>query len=497
MNERSAGFTAIDLFAGIGGFRMAIERCGGECIAFSEINKDAVDTYLRNFPGSNETNLGDITRISDIPRCDFLCGGVPCQSWSNAGKMLGFDDARGKLWNDAIHFLECSRPKAFIFENVKGLADTRNAPALDYICDHIRRAGYTASCHVLNSLDYGVPQGRKRLYIVGFSDAAYHDAFLVPKSSNCDSTIGDILEDDIIESIDDNNINDDGYTDSNNEDTGKHSTTWNRNFGDCFMFTDVRNGPTTIHSWDMLNTTDRQKNICQLLLRNRRKRIYGPLDGNPLSLEQLQSLDSSITQDDMDGLVELGIMRVEKYAYHVIKPPSDISVTESMVLERADEQCIIPDVLTRDQQLRTARVNIVETVRLLEDSGVIECVETRYDFRQSRLSTGLFGVSRVIMPTSRWFPTLTASDSNDYVTPVAIVSRNLEDYRRRFIDEVITPGRYRKITRIEACRIQGFPDGFLLPNTRSRWMRLIGNSVTPPVIESILESIMDTGVFND
>jgi DNA (cytosine-5)-methyltransferase 1 len=88
-------FTAIDLFAGIGGFRLAIEKNGGKCINFSEIAPDAIKTYCENFPDAEGTNLGDITKIKMLPRHDLLTGGVPCQSWSIAGRNLGFDDDRG------------------------------------------------------------------------------------------------------------------------------------------------------------------------------------------------------------------------------------------------------------------------------------------------------------------------------------------------------------------------------------------------------------------
>jgi len=119
-------FTFIDLFSGIGGFKMALSNNGGECINFSEINKDAISTYCENYKESFESNLGDITKIKELPKHDILTAGVPCQSWSIAGKNLGFDDDRGQLWNDTIYLLKQSQPKAFIFENVKGLVDPRN-----------------------------------------------------------------------------------------------------------------------------------------------------------------------------------------------------------------------------------------------------------------------------------------------------------------------------------------------------------------------------------
>jgi DNA (cytosine-5)-methyltransferase 1 len=174
-------FTFIDLFAGIGGFRMALNNIDGYCLNFSEINKDAIHTYCTNFNEDIGYNLGDITKIKEIPQHDLLVGGVPCQSWSIAGKNLGFDDDRGQLWNDTIYLLNQAKPKAFIFENVKGLADPRNKQALDYILERIRIAGYFVNYYVLNSFDFGVPQNRIRVYIIGFSEETFAQRFILPQ----------------------------------------------------------------------------------------------------------------------------------------------------------------------------------------------------------------------------------------------------------------------------------------------------------------------------
>lgn len=168
------------MFSGIGGFRIALSNIGGECQNFSEINNDAINTYCTNFQESADGNLGDITKIKELPQHDILTAGVPCQSWSIAGKNLGFDDDRGQLWNDTIYLLNQSRPKAFIFENVKGLADPRNRDALFYILKRIKDAGYFANYYVINSFDYGVPQNRVRIYIVGFREKEFSLKFNTP-----------------------------------------------------------------------------------------------------------------------------------------------------------------------------------------------------------------------------------------------------------------------------------------------------------------------------
>jgi DNA (cytosine-5)-methyltransferase 1 len=163
-------FTFIDLFAGIGGFRLALNNLGGKCINFSEVNKEAINTYCENYNEDAYYNLGDITKIKELPSHDLLTGGVPCQSWSIAGKNLGFEDDRGQLWNDTIFLLNKSKPKAFIFENVKGLVDPRNKEAFDYILSQIRKAGYFVNYYLLSSSDYGVPQSRVRVYLIGFRE---------------------------------------------------------------------------------------------------------------------------------------------------------------------------------------------------------------------------------------------------------------------------------------------------------------------------------------
>ena len=129
-------------------------------------------------------NIGDIKAAKDLPRHDLLTAGVPCQSWSIAGRNLGFDDDRGQLWNDTIYLLQKSKPKTFIFENVKGLVDPRNSEAFSYILNRIKMAGYHADFHVINSHEYGVPQNRVRVYIIGFRDVDCYRKFDVPQFEN-------------------------------------------------------------------------------------------------------------------------------------------------------------------------------------------------------------------------------------------------------------------------------------------------------------------------
>lgn len=309
-------FTFIDLFAGIGGFKMALNANGGTCIGFSEVNKDAINTYCENYKIESDFNFGDITKIKELPRHDILTGGVPCQSWSIAGKNLGFDDDRGQLWNDTIFLLNQSKPKTFIFENVKGLVDPRNKDALTYILERIREAGYYANYYIINSHEYGVAQNRVRVYIVGFRKKFFFDNFHLPKHFKTKTTLANILGLQIPNNTIEEQVQKDLF---GNPIKAKQMSLSSKNgFNDYFLFNDLRNGHSTIHSWNILNTSERQKEICLLLLKNRRKSSFGPLDGNPLSLKQFQLLDSSITKKDLISLVEMDILKKVDYKFEIL-----------------------------------------------------------------------------------------------------------------------------------------------------------------------------------
>ena len=479
-------FSFIDLFAGIGGFRLALEQVGGRCLGFSEINSDAISTYCENFNEEGSRNFGDITKIESLPQHDFMTAGVPCQSWSIAGKNLGFDDDRGQLWNDALYLLNKVRPKAFIFENVKGLSDPRNQDALNYILGRIKDAGYYAKPYLLNAFDYGVPQHRIRIYIIGFRDKKFADKFSLPVPSEFKVRLRDVL--------DDGTVPQGQLFDSA---TSRWSLSMNmKGMNDYFLFNDIRDGQTTIHSWDILDTTERQKEICLMILRNRRKRIYGKLDGNPLSLENLKSLDESVTQDEVDELVEKGILKPEEYLFQKQSCKKALDEDERAVLNSSKGDILNVDDLKTDRNLKIKKVNVLKTLDSLMEKGAVKCVEIRYDFKNSKISTGLFGVNRIFLPSSNIYPTLVASDTNDFITSTEIDADNIEDFRKDFLDKVYKTHNFRRITKAEACRIQGFPDNYILPSTRPRWMKLIGNSVAVPVINKLARAVVATGVFD-
>ena len=179
-------FTFIDLFAGIGGFRIAMQELGGKCVYSSEFDAQAQRTYFANY---GEMPFGDITKDvtkSHIPeKFDVLCGGFPCQAFSLAGRRLGFnDETRGTLFFEIEAILRKHQPKAFFLENVKGLAIHDKGRTLKTILEHLDDSGYdVVPPKVLNAMDYGVPQHRERIYIIGFRKDLHIDvnAFQYPE----------------------------------------------------------------------------------------------------------------------------------------------------------------------------------------------------------------------------------------------------------------------------------------------------------------------------
>lgn len=494
---KNAEFTFIDLFAGIGGFRLALNNLGGKCSGFSEISNDAINTYCKNFNEEPFYNFGNITKIKNLPKYDLLTGGVPCQSWSIAGKNLGFDDDRGQLWNDTIYLLNESKPKAFIFENVKGLVDPRNKDAFAFIMKRIRQAGYHANYYLLNSYDYGVPQNRLRVYIVGFLDESFAFNFKVPKPLKFKIKLNNIFEESDKSNFNKiNNRNLDLF--GENVPLRQMSLSQNNGVNDYFLFNDLRNGHTTIHSWDIIKTTQRQKEICCLLLKNRRKPLYGILDGNALSLKHFQNLDSSIALQELNELVQIDILKSHEYEFEINNfERNQIDDEEYAILNCCQGHKLKSQILKSDKTLKFNKISISKNIEKLKLKGIITCSEIRFDFKNSKISTGLNGINRIFLPRSKIFPTLVASDTNDFIALIDIDSTNVDEFKTKFLEEIYQKGLFRKITKKEACVIQGFPKEFNLPESRPRWMKLIGNSVSVPVIEMLGKAILETGVFDE
>ncbi len=494
---KKSKFTFIDLFSGIGGFRMGLARNGGECLHFSEISTDAITAYCANTNEPIEKNVGDITKVKELPKHNILTAGVPCQSWSIAGRNLGFDDDRGQLWNDTIFLLNQSKPDAFIFENVKGLVDPRNRKALMYILERIKEAGYTANYYVLNSFDYGVPQNRIRIYIVGFLNKVFAEKFNIPKPIEHKIKLADILSDFNEKMLaNDNEISRDLFGEVIAPKT--MSLSMSNGLNDYFLFNDLRNGHSTVHSWDILKATERQKEICYLLLKNRRKSAYGDLDGNPLSIKHFQDLDKTITESELEDLVALNILKKEYYSFKIhISKIKNLSEDERFLLSLCKDDMLIMDKLKMNREVKVKKIAVSKTIMPLIEKGVLESHEERFDFKNTKISTGLYGVNRIFLPTSHIFPTLVASDTNDFVTTKMIHAKNEAEHKMQFMEDVYEKGNYRRITREEACMIQGFPQDYILPESRARWMKLVGNSVSVPVIEMLGKAILETGIFDE
>lgn len=192
-------FRFVDLFSGIGGLRIPFQEQGGECVFSSEWNKFSQKTYAINF---GEIPNGDITKISseDVPDFDVLLAGFPCQPFSQAGLHKGFTDTRGTMFFEVERIIRGKRPKAFLLENVKQLRGHDKGRTFKVIMDHLDEAGYQVTARVLRARDFGVPQNRERIYIVGF-DREYYDIpddyeFIFPEPTMTPTRLGDILEED-------------------------------------------------------------------------------------------------------------------------------------------------------------------------------------------------------------------------------------------------------------------------------------------------------------
>ena len=189
----------IDLFAGIGGIRLAFENAASKinknvkCVFTSEWDKFAQATYEANY---GEVPNGDITQIheKDIPKHDLLVAGFPCQAFSQAGLKKGFEDARGTMFFEIARILDHHKPKAFLLENVKGLRGHDKGNTFKTIMSILNELGYKTLAHkVLNAKEFGLPQNRERIFVVGFRKKT---SFIFPEPIELKTTMQDFLEDD-------------------------------------------------------------------------------------------------------------------------------------------------------------------------------------------------------------------------------------------------------------------------------------------------------------
>lgn len=187
--------TFIDLFAGLGGFRLALESLGARCVYSNEWDKHVQKVYESNF---GEIPEGDITSVDEksIPNHDILCAGFPCQAFSISGKQRGFEDSRGTLFFDVARIVKAKRPKVVFMENVKNLAGHDGGKTLEVIQATMEELGYEFNQKVLSAVDYGVPQKRERIYMVCFRNDYSGNLFQYPQGFPLTTHVEDFLLDD-------------------------------------------------------------------------------------------------------------------------------------------------------------------------------------------------------------------------------------------------------------------------------------------------------------
>lgn len=195
-------FTYIDLFAGIGGFHIALHAIGGECVFASEMDENARKTYSRNMVRLDPKLFklgnfkGDITRIpvETIPDFNLLCAGFPCQPFSNAGQKNGFNDTRGTLFYNILEIIRYHRPDAFFLENVRGIVNHDEGRTFKVIKTSLERLGYSFHHKIVKASDHGLPQHRARTFMVGFKDEETEDScFMFPPKSPLVFNMSDVF----------------------------------------------------------------------------------------------------------------------------------------------------------------------------------------------------------------------------------------------------------------------------------------------------------------
>ena len=306
----------VDLFAGIGGIRKGFElACNdkgfhAECVFTSEIKPYAIKVLKQNHP--NETIAGDITQVdtSNIPDFDFLLAGFPCQAFSAAGKRLGFQDTRGTLVFDVERILKEKHPYGFVLENVEGLvnhdrekASDKMGRTLTTILEHLDALDYKVSWRILNAKYFGVPQERKRVYIVGTKKGKPDlDRF---HRSSC--SLADVLEQGI-----------EPYQSKFTRLLLEHYTV-EELLGKAIK--DKRGGSNNIHSWDIElkgSVSKEQKELLSVIITERRKKKWAEeygidwMDGMPLTIEMIRSFyDSPSLEEMLEDLVVKKYVRKE------------------------------------------------------------------------------------------------------------------------------------------------------------------------------------------
>ena len=410
----------IDLFSGTGGMRLALEQTAkvqgfpAECVFSSEIDREACETYQLNF---GETPHGDIRKTSkDIPEFDFMLAGFPCQPFSYAGKKMGFGDTRGTLFFEIENILKRHRPKGFMLENVRGLNTHDSGNTLRTILHSLRQLGYATKYVLCNSSNFGVPQNRVRIYILGVlddkiqthieSDLGSSDSHDFKRRSAQAMLFSDVVKHKTVKDILEKNV-DRKYLCS--EEFMEQLS--NAVSGDFEKLHGVRlidyRGGNSLHSWDLGikgKCSTREREFMNALISNRRKKIFGTMqDGKMLTREQIGSFFSH---------------------------PDTDKIIASLIKKR-----------------------------------YLKKVGDKYNPVCGNMS---FEVFKFLDPNSISI-TLTTADSHK----LGIVQNN----------------KPRRLTPRECARLQGFPDTFILHPSESATYRQMGNAVSVPVVQAILEDL--------
>lgn len=243
-------FTFIDLFAGIGGFRIALQNLGGKCIFSSEFDTDAQKTYFNNY---GEIPFGDITLPQVkalIPKhFDILCAGFPCQAFSVAGYRKGFEDTRGTLFFDVATIIREHRPKAFFLENVKNLKSHDSGKTFSIIKGTLEELGYVVFDAILNTMEYAnIPQNRERIFIVGFDPLQVENwkEFQFPQKVELNIRINDLID----YTIDD------------------PALFYRENVPFFPLLQEGMTNPNTVYQWRRQYVRENQSNVCPTLTAN-------------------------------------------------------------------------------------------------------------------------------------------------------------------------------------------------------------------------------------
>ena len=323
----------IDLFSGVGGIRLgasqALENNGidSKCVLSSEIDDKACQTYNLNF---GETPQGDIREIQEIEPFDFLLAGFPCPPFSYAGKKKGFGDTRGTLFFEIERILEKYKPKAFLLENVRGLKTHDGGRTFETIINKLHNLGYGTTDLLLNSSDFGVPQNRVRLYILGILNET-PEMSLITNLGATDShdfkyrqlslfdtkrethTVKDILED----NVDKKYVCSDEFIEQLRSVIGDDLSKL-----DGYRLIDYRGGQS-LHSWELGRKgkcSEQEIKFMNLLIQNRRKHNFGTQqDGKKLTIEQIKTFykDDDIL-DVIESLISKGYLKVENDKYNPV-----------------------------------------------------------------------------------------------------------------------------------------------------------------------------------